>query len=80
MTFDNTNSGALFKNKQHERDTDADYRSVNIDGIEYWLRGWLKTSKAGENFLSLSVRPKQNIPKARTYEQRRDDLSDEIGF
>ncbi len=81
MTFDNTNRGALFKNKHHERDTDADYRgSVNIDGTEYWLSAWLKTSKAGEKYLSLSVLPKQNIPKVRAYDQRRDDLNDEIGF
>ena len=62
MTFDNTNRGALFKNQQHEKDTDADYRgTLNIGGAEYWLNAWIKTSKAGEKYMSLSVRPKQTV-------------------
>jgi hypothetical protein len=60
MSFDNTNRGALFKNQQHEKDTDADYRgTINIDGAEFWLNAWIKTSKAGEKYMSLSVRPKE---------------------
>jgi uncharacterized protein (DUF736 family) len=60
MTYDNTNRGVLFKNQEHERDTDADYRgSINIDGFDYWLNAWIKTSKAGEKYMSLSVKPKQ---------------------
>jgi hypothetical protein len=73
MSFDNTNRGALFKNQQHERDTDADYRgTLNIDGAEFWLNAWLKTSKAGEKYMSLSVREKQ-VPKARAIPGRTDE-------
>jgi hypothetical protein len=54
-------------------DTDADYDgTVNIEGTEYLLNGWLKTSKAGDKYISLSVRPKET-GKAQTYASRRDD-------
>jgi uncharacterized protein (DUF736 family) len=57
--YDNTNRGALFKNDKKESDRHPDYRgSINIDGKEFWLDAWLKTSKAGKKFMSLSVKPK----------------------
>ncbi len=60
MAYDNTNSGTLGKNKRKEKDTHHDYSGqINIDGVDYWLSGWLKTAQAtGEKFFSLSVRPK----------------------
>ncbi len=81
MTFDNTNRGALFRNDRKEGDSDPDYRGgINVDGREFWLNAWIKEAKSGGKYMSLSVKPKQSTPKARTYEQRRDDLNDEIGF
>lgn len=57
--FDNTNSGALFKNDDKQTDKHPDYTgSINVDGTEFWLNAWLKTSKKGTKFMSLSVRPK----------------------
>jgi hypothetical protein len=82
MAYDNTNRGALFRNDKREADTDADYNgTVNIEGTEFWLNGWLKTSKAGDKYISLSVRPKEaaKTGKARTYDNRRDD-TDGMGF
>jgi hypothetical protein len=68
MAYDNTNRGALFRNDKREADTDANYNSsVNIQGTEYWLCGWLKTSRAGDKYISLSVRPKEASKKARTF-------------
>jgi hypothetical protein len=78
MTYDNTNHGTLFKNNRAEKDTDADYRgSINVGGAEYWLNAWLNTSKAGEKYLSLSVRPKAVAKPERTYATRRDDLGED---
>ena len=58
--YDNTNTGALFVNDKKQTDTHPDRTgSINIDGVEYWLNGWIKTSKSGAQFLSLSVKPKQ---------------------
>jgi len=57
--FDNTNRGALFKNERKETETHADYRgSLNVDGTDYWVSSWIKTSKNGQKFMSLSVKRK----------------------
>jgi len=57
--YDNTNRGVLFKNDKKEKDTEADYRgNINVGGQEYWLNAWIKTSKKGGKFMSLSVKPK----------------------
>lgn len=59
MTYDNTNKGALFKNNRKERDTHPDYTgSINVEGHDYWLSGWLKTDKTGRQYMSTSVKRK----------------------
>ena len=60
MAYDNTNRGVLFKNSAKEDDKHADYNgNINVDGEEYWLNGWIKESKTGHKFLSLSIKPKK---------------------
>jgi uncharacterized protein (DUF736 family) len=57
--YDNTNSGAIFRNEDKQDEKHADYNgSLNVEGVEYWVNGWIKTSKAGKKFMSLSVKPK----------------------
>jgi hypothetical protein len=57
--FDDTNRGVLFRDDKKAKPEDRDYSgSINIGGTEYWLSGWIKTSKKGSKFLSLSVKPK----------------------
>lgn len=83
--YDNSNRGALFKNEDKQQDTHADYRgSINVDGKEFWLDAWLKTSKAGNKYMSLSVKPKmarehQGAP-ANPPEQKaaRDEFDDDL--
>ena len=51
--------GSLFKNKEKMEDTHADYTGqAKIAGGGYWVNAWLKTSKNGEKYLSLSIRQK----------------------
>ena len=58
MAYDNTNSGALFKNEK-KSDSHPDYRgSINVGGVDYWISAWLKTSQQGTKFMSLSVSAK----------------------
>jgi len=60
MEYDNTNRGVLFKNDLKEKETQPDVKgTINIDGVEYWLSGWSKVTKAGDKMLSLSVSPKE---------------------
>ncbi len=59
MTYDNTNTGAIFRNKRKETDKHPDGTgTVNIEGVEYWVSSWNKTSKSGEPFRSLSFKRK----------------------
>lgn len=53
------NSGSLFKNSRKEKDTHPDYTGkVMVDGSEYWISAWLKTSeRTGTRFMSLAFRP-----------------------
>lgn len=78
--YDHTNSGVLFKNTEKAQDKDIDYNgSINVDGREFWLSAWIKVSKNGYKFMSLSVKPKEaatSKPKA----SRADDLDDNIPF
>lgn len=77
--YDNTNSGALFKNEDKETEKHPDYKgSVNVDGTEYWLSAWLKTSKKGTKFMSLAVKPKDD--KAPAKSRQTDDDPDSIPF
>jgi hypothetical protein len=64
--FDNNNRGVLFKNLKKEADTHADYQgTINVDGVDYWLNAWIKTShKTGDKFMSLSVKPKEQAKPA----------------
>jgi uncharacterized protein (DUF736 family) len=57
--YDNTDSGALFKNKEKETDKHPDYQgSINVGGTDYWLSAWLKESKKGEKYMSLAIKAK----------------------
>jgi hypothetical protein len=57
--FDRTNTGALFKNAQKATEKHPDYKgTINVNGQEFWLSSWLKTSKQGDKYMSLSVQPK----------------------
>ena len=82
MEFDNTNKGVLFSERDKKRsEDDRDYSgSINIDGTEYWLSAWIKTSKkTGQKFLSLSVKPKEEKGSAGGGSPKRD-MDDEIPF
>lgn len=60
MDYSNENRGVLFKNDDKQSEKAPDYKgTINVDGVEYWLSSWIKTSKQGNKFMSLSVQPKQ---------------------
>jgi len=55
MSYNNTNTGALFSNKK-TKETQPDYKGkVNINGVDYDLAGWIKTSENAGKYLQLKV-------------------------
>jgi hypothetical protein len=73
--YDNTNKGTIAKNARKETDQHPDIAgSINVNGTDYWLNGWLKTnSRDGSKFYSLSVKPKQErAAEIRRAEPRRE--------
>lgn len=53
-------TGSLWPNDRKEKDSHADHRGTLVlpDGTEMWIDAWLKTTKKGAEYLSLSVKPK----------------------
>lgn len=53
------NSGSLFKNEKKEKDTHPDRTgSAMIDGVAYWVSGWVKQDRNGNPWMSLAFKPK----------------------
>lgn len=59
MEYDNTNRGVIFlQDAETERHPNFG-GSINVDGKEYYLSGWSKTSQNNKKYISLSVKEKQ---------------------
>jgi uncharacterized protein (DUF736 family) len=77
--YDNTNTGALFKNNEKQTEKHPDYRgTINVEGTEYWLSAWLKKSKAGTTYMSLSGKMKEEKPAPQKPSRSPADLKDDI--
>jgi len=57
--YDNTNRWALFINSEKEWNQPDFKWSINVEWIDFWISGWKKKSKWWINFLSLSLKPKE---------------------
>jgi hypothetical protein len=74
--YDNTNTGALFKNDKKESQNHPDYKgSINVEGVEYWVSSWIKTSKAGSKFMSLSLKAKEQAAPEPVRQKPRHDAA-----
>ena len=84
--YDNTNSGALFKNedKDEQHPNWADYQgTIDVEGNEYWISAWLKKSKKGQKYMSLAVKAKgaqkePSAPQPPPPQPSGDDFDDDI--
>lgn len=82
------NSGTIFVNDRKEKDSHPDRSgTAMIDGVEYYVSGWIKQGQKGQ-FLSLAFKRKEQkqersiseraMPKPRV---RNDDMGgDDIPF
>ena len=72
MDYNNTNRGALFRNdnKDPSDGKDRDYSgTLNIEGAEYWISGWVRTSQksvAASSSRSASSRSRTSQLRARS--------------
>ena len=77
--YDNRNTGVLFKNDRKESDRHPSYTGTWTDanGVEHWFSAWIKDSKSGTKFMSVSARPKQDqpAPQPRDYANEIDEDS-----
>ena len=90
--YDNTNSGALFKNDKEGNEKRPDYKGkIDITGTEYRLSAWIRTKKdgSGGKFMSLKAEPLERPQQPTQHEQAKvnayqpqpqDDDNDEIPF
>ena len=88
MEYDNTNKGVLFKNDKDGGNPNwPDYKgSININGTEFWLSAWIKKSKEGKAFMSLSIgdaKQKQAAPQSKRTPAPKDgglDMDNDVPF
>ena len=85
--YSNENRGVLFVNDKKEPGDKKPDRtgSLNVDGVEYFIDGWLRKSQAGATFLSLSVKRKEKQAAKPAQKPQKpssgfDDMTDDIPF
>lgn len=73
VSYDNTNSGVLFKNDKEGNEKRPDYTGkIDVGGTEMRLAAWLREGKSGK-FLSLKVSEMESRKPA-------TDLEDDVPF
>ena len=87
MAYDKTNTGSLNKNtdkdpSKPETANWGDYKgSINVNGQEFWLTGWIKEATQGFNqglkFISLSAKPKESAPGQAVVRNQNSDVEDD---
>jgi len=86
VNYDNNMSGVLFKNDdKREGKRDPDYRgNAEVNREQFWVNAWIKSSKDGRKYMSLSFQPKQakDVKGAVTHKETPpvDEPNDEIPF
>mgnify|MGYP003608555359 CR=1 FL=1 len=90
MATQYNNNGIISKNDRKTQENHPDIRgSATVDGVEYWVAGWQKTSTRGTYYsLAFTVKdaPPANTPKSNEWDKTKaqkpmvDDFDDDIPF
>ena len=80
--YDNRNTGVLFRNDRKETERHPDYTGswTDANGVEHWFSAWLKDSKSGTKFMSLSARPKNDQPAPQPRDYAEEVKDDDVPF
>jgi uncharacterized protein (DUF736 family) len=84
--YDNTNRGALFKNKRKTKPNHPDLTGrINIKGVDHWFSGWTKTSQGGDKYISINIgepcdQQAQSKPLTESAQNGFDQFCDDIPF
>ena len=81
--YDNNLRGVLFMNDKGDNPNRPDmFGSCEIDGVEYRISAWNKTSAKGSQFMSLSLQLKDAQPNgaAKPAPQQQVTLDDDVPF
>jgi hypothetical protein len=75
------NTGAVFVNDRKEQDAHPDRTgTARIGGVDYFVNGWLRKSKSGQPYLSLSFKQKNEATSSTGTSRKSDMVDDEIPF
>lgn len=68
-------SFSLFKNDRRENDRQPEYRGDGLlpDGTPCWISAWVKETRDGKKFFSISLQPKEQRGTAREDAFRRSE-------
>lgn len=62
--YNNNMKGRLFRNSYKNTDNQPDFRGeVTLEGVEYKISGWSRTSSKGGDYISLSLTSKDSFIK-----------------
>ena len=80
--YDDTNTGALFKNDKGDVENRPDYKGpLNVNGEEMQVAAWLRVAKSGQKYMSLKVDKKYEAPTNQPDDPGTShDLDDEVPF
>lgn len=58
--YDNTNSGAVWPNKDRKTDKHPTHTgSINVEGVEYWVNAWVGDKAKNQPSLSIKITKKE---------------------
>lgn len=74
------NSGSLFVNDKKTTDKHPGWKgSAKVDGTDYWVSIWVKTTKDGNKWLSLSLdRKEQQARKPKPAKEEKAESADDF--
>jgi uncharacterized protein (DUF736 family) len=81
MEYNNENRGALFKNERRDDEKFPHYKgSLNVEGVDFWISAWLKESKDGAKFMSLSIKAKDQKEAKQPTKRSLKDFDEDAPF